>query len=169
MVEVKASARARVTAFARRPRVAAFARAGAVAAVVVGIDQLTKHLIRTGIPLDESRKFFIGVQLVHYRNTGVAFSLFTGGGSVVLAITLAAIVALVGYLARRPRRPWLWLPTGMLIGGALGNLIDRLSHGGVTDFIKLPLWPAFNVADMAITLGVLALLWVLEGPRQRDR
>ena len=63
--------------------------------------------------------------------------------------------------------PWLWLPTGLLIGGALGNLIDRLADGAVTDFIKLPLWPAFNVADMAITFGVLALLYVLEGRRER--
>ena len=60
------------------------------------------------------------------------------------------------------------MSTGLLIGGALGNLIDRLAHGAVTDFIKLPAWPAFNVADMAITFGVLALLWVLEGPRHRD-
>ena len=57
----------------------------------------------------------------------------------------------------------------MLIGGALGNLIDRLANGAVTDFIKLPHWPAFNVADMAITFGVLALLWVLEGRRKDER
>lgn len=152
-----------------RVRTAAFLRAGLVAAVIIGIDQLTKYLIRTGIPLNEQHKFFIGVQLVHYRNTGVAFSLFTGGGWVVLAITFAALAALVVYLARRPERPWLWLPTGMLIGGAVGNLIDRLVHGGVTDFIKLPLWPAFNVADISITFGVLALLWVLEGPRRAER
>ena len=63
----------------------------------------------------------------------------------------------------------LWLPTGLLVGGAIGNLIDRLSHGSVTDFIKLPFWPAFNVADMAITFGVLALLYVLEGPRKAAR
>ena len=160
MVQLKVSARARASAFAR---------AGGVAAVIVGVDQLTKHLVRTGIPFGESRNVFFGIQLVHYRNTGVAFSLFTGGGPIVLAITVAALAALIGYLARRPGRPWLWLPTGLLIGGALGNLIDRLAHGGVTDFIKLPLWPAFNVADIAITVGVLALLWVLEGPRQRGR
>ncbi len=152
---------------AHRPRVAAFARAGALAAVVIGIDQLAKHLVRTGIPVGETRKFFIGIQLVHVRNTGVAFSLFAGGGTLVLAITMAALVVLLGYLARRPDRPWLWLPTGLLIGGAIGNLIDRIAHGAVTDFIKLPAWPAFNVADMAITFGVLALLWVLEGPRRR--
>jgi signal peptidase II len=62
----------------------------------------------------------------------------------------------------------LWLPTGMLVGGALGNLIDRIANGVVTDFIKLPHWPAFNVADMSITFGVLVLLWVLEGPRAKQ-
>jgi signal peptidase II len=55
----------------------------------------------------------------------------------------------------------------MLVGGAIGNLIDRIASGAVTDFIKLPHWPAFNVADISITFGVLALLWVLAGPRQR--
>ena len=63
---------------------------------------------------------------------------------------------------RHADEPLLWLPTGLLLGGALGNLIDRVRGGAVTDFIKLPLWPPFNVADMAITFGVLALLYVLE-------
>ena len=149
-------------------RLSAFARAGVLALVVLGLDQLTKHLVRADIAVGDEHKFFIGVKLVHVRNTGVAFSLFSGGGGVVLAITLGALALLLVYLARRPDRPWLWLPTGLLIGGALGNLIDRLAHGAVTDFIKLPAWPAFNLADIAITFGVLALLWVLEGPRRRD-
>jgi signal peptidase II len=158
-----------VTQRRSRVRAAAFVRAAAVAAVVVGIDQLTKAAVRSDIPVGETRRFFIGIQLVHVRNTGVAFSLFSGGGTLVLVFTLVALAVLVGYLARRPDRPWLWIPTGMLIGGAVGNLIDRLAHGAVTDFIKLPLWPAFNVSDMSITFGVLVLLWVLEGPRQRER
>jgi signal peptidase II len=146
----------------------AFARAGLLGLIVLGLDQLTKHLVRADLAVGDEHKFFIGIKLVHVRNTGVAFSLFSGGGGVVLVITLGALALLLAYLARRPDRPWLWLPTGLLIGGALGNLIDRLAHGAVTDFIKLPAWPAFNVADMAITFGVLALLWVLEGPRHRD-
>jgi signal peptidase II len=80
--------------------------------------------------------------------------------------TLLALALLVGYFALHPEKPWLWLPTGMLVGGAIGNLIDRIANGAVTDFIKLPHWPAFNVADMSITFGVLVLLWVLEGPRK---
>jgi signal peptidase II len=106
---------------------------------------------------------------VHVRNTGVAFSLFSGGGTVVLVFTLVALGVLVAYFTMRPSRPWLWLPTGLLIGGALGNLIDRIAHGAVTDFVKLPLWPAFNVADMAITVGVITLLLVLEGSRGDGR
>jgi signal peptidase II len=100
---------------------------------------------------------------VHVRNTGVAFGVLSGGGALVLIFTLAALALLLAYFARRPERPLLWLPTGLLIGGALGNLIDRIGSGAVTDFIKLPLWPAFNVADMAITFGILALLYALEG------
>jgi len=151
-----------------RARALALGRAAALALIVVGLDQLAKHLVRTGIPVGQDRKLFIGIKLVHVRNTGVAFSLFSGGGTLVLVITFLALGLLTTYLARRPERPWLWLPTGLLIGGALGNLIDRLAHGAVTDFIKFPLWPAFNVADIAITFGVLALLWVLEGPRRRE-
>ena len=136
-------------------------------AVVLGLDQLTKHTVAAGIAAGESKKFLPGVTLVHYRNTGVAFSIFSSGGTLVLVFTLVALAVLLGYFALHPDRPWLWIPTGMLVGGALGNLIDRIASGAVTDFIKLPHWPAFNVADMSITFGVLALLWVLEGPRQR--
>jgi signal peptidase II len=153
-------------ATAPRLRVGALARAAGLAAVVLGLDQLTKHLVRTDIPVGDQHKFLPFINLVHVRNTGVAFSLFAGGGTVVLVLTLIALAALVSYLVWRPERPYLWVPTGMLIGGAIGNLIDRLVHGAVTDFIKFPLWPAFNVADISITLGVFALLWVLEGPRK---
>jgi len=146
-------------------RADALARAGAVAAVVVALDQLTKKTVAGGIGSGQARKLLPGVELVHVRNTGVAFSLLAGGGLLVLVFTIAAIALLVCYLVARPDRPLLWLPTGMLVGGALGNLIDRVADGAVTDFIKLPHWPAFNVADISITFGILALLWVLEGRR----
>ncbi len=149
-----------------RVRAVAFARATVVLAIVIGLDQLTKHTIASGIGPGETRRFLPAIDFVHVRNRGVAFSLFSGGGTLVLVFTFVALAVLIGYLALRPERPWLWLPTGMLIGGAIGNLIDRISQGAVTDFIKLPHWPAFNVADMSITFGVVALLWVLEGPRR---
>ena len=152
-------------------RRSAFLRAGIVLAAVIGLDQLTKHTIAAGIAPGEARKFLPAINLVHVRNNGVAFGLFSSGGTPVLVITLLALSVLLGYFLLRPTLPWLWIPTGMLIGGAVGNLIDRLATGSVIDFIKLPLWPAFNVADMSITFGVLALLWVLEGKRtpRRDK
>jgi signal peptidase II len=139
-----------------------------VAGLVVVIDRLTKHAVVSGIAVGDVHRFLPGVQLVHVRNSGVAFNFLSGGGALVLVLTLVALGALLVYFALRPARPWLWLPVGLLVGGAVGNLIDRLGSGSVTDFIKLPLWPAFNVADMAITFGVLALLYVLEG-RRGDR
>jgi signal peptidase II len=140
-----------------------------VLVVVVGLDQLTKHTVAAGIAPGETRKFLPLVNLVHVRNTGVAFGFLSGGGPLVLVFTLLAMALLIGYLALRPDRPWLWLPTGMLVGGALGNLIDRVSSGSVIDFIKLPHWPAFNLADVSITFGVFVLVWVLEAKREDGR
>jgi signal peptidase II len=151
-----------------RPRVAAFARAGALTAAVLGLDQLTKHTVASGIAPGEQKKFLPLINLVHVRNKGVAFGFLSGSGAVVLAFTLIALALLIGYFWLRPNRRYLWIPVGLLTGGAIGNLIDRLANGSVTDFIKLPHWPAFNLADMAITFGVLALVYVLEGRRKQD-
>ncbi len=149
-----------------RPAVA-LARAALVAAVVLVIDRVTKHLVVTGIAVGSVHSVLPGIHLVHVQNTGVAFSLFAGGGALVLVLTLVALLALIAYFLRRPGRRGLWLATGLLVGGAIGNLIDRLLSGSVTDFIKLPHWPAFNVSDMAITVGVILLVLVLEGPAAR--
>jgi signal peptidase II len=148
-------------------RLTAFGRALALTALVVVVDRITKHLVVSGIAVGDEHKFLPGVTLVHVRNNGVAFGFFSGGGALVLVLTLVALGSLLVYFVLRPNRRGLWVPTGLLVGGALGNLIDRLVNGPVTDFIKLPLWPAFNVSDMAITFGVLALLYVLEGPSRR--
>jgi signal peptidase II len=79
-----------------------------------------------------------------------------------------ALSALLVFFARHRDRPLVWLPTGLLIGGATGNLIDRLREGAVTDWFDLSWFPAFNLADVAITFGVLTLLYVLEhGDRRR--
>lgn len=150
------------------PRRVAFVRALAVAVAVIVVDRITKQAVVNGIAEGDVHKFMPGIQLVHVRNSGVAFGFFSGGGALVLVLTLAALAALVVYFVWRPNRPLLWLPTGLLLGGACGNLIDRISSGSVTDFIKFPFWPAFNVSDMAITFGVLALLYVLEGPRRES-
>ncbi|MHB1570661.1 MAG: signal peptidase II [Solirubrobacteraceae bacterium] len=153
---------------AARPA-ASLIRAGVIAAIVLIADRITKTLVSNGIAVGAVRHVIPGVQLVHVQNTGVAFSLFAGGGALVLVLTLVALGALIAYFLRRPTRPWLWLPTGLLVGGAVGNLIDRLANGSVTDFIKLPHWPAFNVSDIAITVGVIVLVLVLEGLPARRR
>ncbi len=143
----------------------AYMRASLVLLIVVGLDQLTKHTVAHSLAAQQGRSVFLGVRLVHVRNSGVAFGFLSGGGTIVLLITGIALAALLVYFVLRPRRPGLWLSTGLLLGGAIGNLIDRVAQGSVTDFIKLPLWPAFNLADTAITFGILAFLWVIEGPR----
>ena len=143
----------------------AWARAALVMAAVIALDQGTKALVRSGVAIGDRDGVFPGVEIVHVRNEGVAFSRFSGGGTVVAVIVGAALLALVAYFVTHLDKPLVWLPTGMLLGGALGNVIDRIRDGAVTDFIKLPAWPAFNVADIAITFGVLVLLYVTERPR----
>jgi signal peptidase II len=137
-------------------------RAAVVFAVVVGLDQLTKHTLGTWIRPGQVRHVIPGLKLVYERNTGVAFSFLAGTGALVYVVTGVALVALVSFMLMRPGRGLLWLPTGMLVGGAVGNLIDRIARGAVIDFIKLPHWPAFNVADMSITFGVIILVFVIE-------
>lgn len=139
-------------------------RAAALAVAVVAADQATKALVRANIDVGSRDGVFPGVELVHVHNRGVAFGLFADGGLVLIVIGGACVVALLAFFATHSRRPLVWLPTGLLLGGAAGNLIDRLHQGYVTDFIDLPLWPAFNLADSCITIGVLSLLYVLEGP-----
>jgi signal peptidase II len=134
-----------------------------VAAVVLVLDQLTKVLVDANIERGGSEELFLGIRLVNVRNTGVAFSSLQGAGPIIGVIVAIALVALLWYFARHQRKPLIWLPTGMLLGGALGNVIDRIREGGVIDFVKVvDFWPAFNVADSAITIGVILLLWVME-------
>ena len=131
-------------------------------ATVLFIDQVTKALVRGGVELGSEDPVFPLVTLVHSRNRGVAFGAFEDQTAVVVVVITLAIGALVAFFATHRDRPLIWLPTGLLAGGAIGNIVDRIRDGYVTDFIKLPSWPAFNVADMAITIGVVALVLVVE-------
>ena len=152
-----------------RPAPLAWLRAGLVVLGVVALDQLTKHLVENSIVPGEEHRLLPGVQLVDARNHGVAFGFFPGHHVVVTVIIGVAVLALLVYFLRNSTKPLIWLPTGMLIGGALGNIIDRLRAGSVTDFIKLPLgWPPFNLADASITIGVVLLVLVVEGPARPE-
>jgi signal peptidase II len=137
-----------------------------VAVAVVVADQATKAIVRGSIGPFESVTVIPGVvHLINTENSGVAFSVFSGGGALVVIVAVAALGALLAFFLTHLHRRLVWLPTGMLLGGAAGNLIDRVRLGGVTDWIKLPHWPAFNFADVCITLGVVALIYVLERVR----
>jgi len=148
----------------------AYVRAGLAVVLVLALDQLTKHLAQSSIVPGEQVKLLPGIQLVNTRNHGVAFGLEAGSQVAVTILVCAALLGLLAYFATHASRPLIWLPTGLLLGGALGNLIDRIRAGSVVDFVKLPLgWPPFNLADASIVLGVLLLLFVIESPRTRPR
>lgn len=152
---------------ARSVRVA-WGRAGIVLAVVLAADQVVKALVTASLERGEVRDVLAGIKLVNTRNTGVAFGQLQDGGAIVAIVIAIAVCALLAYFARHARTKLIWLPTGMLLGGAVGNIVDRIREGAVIDFLKLPHWPAFNVADAAITIGVVILLVVMErGDRAR--
>lgn len=134
-----------------------------VAGVIVGFDQLTKWFIRANVdrgdawPADDW-----WIKIVHVTNSGAAFGIFQGAGP-LLAVTSGLGMAFILIYLFNPgfAHPVMRLGLAFMLGGAVGNLIDRLTEGKVVDFIKVPNWPAFNVADSAITIGVLCLLWAI--------
>jgi signal peptidase II len=144
-------------------------RAAVVVVIVLVVDRLTKQAVESGVLPGEERSFLPGVEIVHTHNNGVAFGLL-GGSHIYLTVALALVVVLAIVLfAWRAGRGPTWLPVGLILGGALGNVIDRLRLGSVTDFIKLPLgWPPFNVADACITIGVIVLALLLSRPQPHD-
>ena len=144
---------------------AAIARAAAVAGLVVAADQALKQWAAASLARGESVNVFIGIDLTNTRNTGVAFGVLEGGGVLVGVLIALALAGLVGFFLAHTGMPGLWLPVGLLVGGALGNLADRAREGAVIDFIDPVFWPAFNLADATIVFGVLAFLYVVEGAR----
>jgi signal peptidase II len=131
--------------------------AGALCGLVIVIDQAAKALIEANLVPGEHVDVLgpLGFTLAH--NRGVAFGLASGGGTALVVLTVAALLFVGVLFARNPTRPGMWVAVGLLAGGALGNLADRVRAGAVTDFIDVLSWPPFNLADVAITLGVLVL------------
>jgi signal peptidase II len=147
-------------------RARAWRLAGALGVLVVALDQGTKALVEANLVPGEQVEVLgpLGLTLAH--NRGVAFGLADGGGAVLVLVALLALV-LVGVLfARNPTRPRMWIAMGLLTGGAVGNLVDRVREGSVTDFVSVGSWPPFNVADAAITVGIaLLVLGYMREPR----
>ncbi len=142
--------------------------AGALCLLVIAVDQAAKAAIEAHLAPGQLVDVLGPLELTLAHNSGVAFGLASGGGAALIALTVAAL-AFVGVLfARDPTRPWMWVAVGLLAGGALGNLIDRVRADAVTDFVHVLGWPPFNLADVAITLGVVILaLTYLGEPRKR--
>lgn len=143
----------------------AWGLAAALCALVVVLDQGAKALAEHSLAVGEQADLIGPLGLTLSHNQGAAFGLAGGGGIGLLLLAVAALV-LVGLLfARDPARPGMWVAVGLVGGGALGNLIDRALAGEVTDFIDLPHWPPFNLADVAIVAGVvlLAAIYLREG------
>jgi signal peptidase II len=141
--------------------------AGALCVSVVALDQATKALIEAKLVPGEHVDVLgpLGFTLAH--NSGVAFGLASGGGAALVALTLVALVFVGALFARDPTRPWMWVAVGLLAGGALGNLIDRVRAGFVTDYVDVLSWPPFNLADVAVTLGVVVLALAYLGEAER--
>ncbi|MEA2496784.1 MAG: signal peptidase [Thermoleophilaceae bacterium] len=142
-----------------------WALALATVGVTVAVDQMTKAWVRASVDPHERINVFFGIDITRVKNTGVAFGALAGSGTLVLIAVMAAMAGLLVYFTLHMTAPALWLPVGMVFGGALGNLADRVRIDGVTDFIDPVLWPAFNVADMCIVAGVLGVLYLAEAKK----
>jgi signal peptidase II len=145
---------------AARPR--HWAALGAIAVAAVVADQLTKHIVASQLWLDENVKVLGPFSIHHVQNSGIAFGLFAQATGVVIVLTLVAVGWMVVYFSRSgARHPLLPVAVGLLIGGSVSNLADRIRLGHVTDFLDLRYWPAFNLADSFIVIGVAILLGAL--------
>jgi signal peptidase II len=128
---------------------------GLVALAAAGADQLTKTFVSSRLALGHAVEIVGPFTIHHVRNTGIAFGLFSNATSVVIVLTGVAIGALVVFFARSGRRhPLLPAAVGLVLGGSASNLVDRLRLGHVTDFLDIDYWPAFNLADTFIVVGV---------------
>lgn len=147
------------------PRLAIRPRDGwflALAAAIVGLDQLTKWIIRGWLERGEAYSLVWPLKIVHVTNSGAAFGMFQGAGPLLVITSAVGMVAILVYLFNPGfAHPLMRLGLAFMLGGAVGNLIDRVSEGRVVDFVKVPNFPAFNVADSAITIGVFFLIWAL--------
>jgi signal peptidase II len=142
----------------------------AVAVAAVAGDQLTKQVVRTHLRIDESVKVIGPLSIHRVQNSGIAFGLFSSATALVTVLTAVAVGWMLVFFARGgARHPVLPAALGLLIGGSVSNLVDRVRLGHVTDFIDFGWWPAFNLADSFIVIGVAILLLALMAADRRPR
>ncbi len=144
----------------------------AVAGAALIADQLTKQVVGRTLEVGESVEITGPFSLHHVQNSGIAFGLFSSRTTIVIAITAIAVGWMLWFFARSGRRhPVLPVALGLVLGGSIANLSDRVRLGHVTDFLDLEAWPAFNLADMFIVVGVAVVFGALvlaDRPRQMN-
>jgi signal peptidase II len=146
----------------------------AVAVAALAADQLTKRIVTGQLQLAEGHHVIGPFWIHHVQNSGIAFGLFSSATAAVIVLTGIAVSLMLLYFARSgSRHPVLPVALGLVIGGSLSNLLDRVRLGYVTDFLDLRYWPAFNLADSFIVIGVAillaALLFAEREPRRTRR
>jgi signal peptidase II len=141
-----------------------------IAGLVIASDQLVKYIVRTRLEWGETWSPFEWLspyaRIIHWTNKGAAFGLFQSGGLIFTIIAILVSIAIIYYYPRIPSsNVALRLALALQLGGALGNLTDRLTHGIVTDFISVGSFPVFNIADASISVGsavLIATMWIEE-------
>lgn len=124
------------------------------------IDRFLKLLVSVNVGYGESIAVLPFFNITHLNNTGIAFSFFTGNNKILLVINLAVILLLVYVLKfNNLKKGSVYIAYGLILGGALSNLWDRFFYGGVIDYIDFKVWPVFNVADAAITIGAMLIVY----------
>lgn len=143
---------------------------GAIAAAAVVADQATKRIVAGALELGESRHVLGPLDLHHVQNSGIAFGLFPDATTIVIVVTSVVIAWLLVVFARSgARHPVMPVGLGLVVGGSVSNLADRVRLGHVTDFLDLDFWPAFNLADTFIVVGVAILLTALVAADREPR
>jgi signal peptidase II len=142
----------------------------AVGVAAVAADQLTKRIVERRLGLGDAVHVIGPFSIRHVENSGIAFGLFSSATAVVILLTALAVVWMLVFFARSgARHPVLPVSLGLVIGGSLSNLLDRIRLGYVTDFLDLRYWPAFNLADSFIVIGVFVVLAALVAAGREPR
>jgi signal peptidase II len=142
----------------------------AIVLAAVAADQLTKHIVTGRLRLDDGVHIAGPFWIHHVQNSGIAFGLFSSATPVVILLTGLAVAWMLVFFARSgARHPVLPVALGFVIGGSISNLLDRVRLGYVTDFLDLRFWPAFNLADSFIVIGVAILLGAMLAAEREPR
>ncbi|HWX08747.1 MAG TPA: signal peptidase II [Gaiellaceae bacterium] len=142
----------------------------AIALAAIAADQLTKRIVTSHLALDQGDHVIGPFWIHHVQNSGIAFGLFSSRTAAVIVLTGIAVVWMLVFFARSgARHPVLPVALGLVIGGSMSNLLDRVRLGYVTDFLDLRYWPAFNLADSFIVIGVVILLVALIASEREPR